>query len=142
MISQCHLYALQTGDHTYDEMEAGLRDWLFGCNPWGTGMVVGLPLYDSPVNPHSSLSVLHGYALDGGLVDGPVYNSIYSNLKGIYLSGDDAYAMFQSRTAVYHDDYADYSTNEPTMDGTADLVYYLSALQASNKNTRAGKGLE
>ena len=25
-----------TGDHTYDEMESSLRDWLFGCNPWGT----------------------------------------------------------------------------------------------------------
>ncbi len=37
---------------------------------------------------------------------------------------------FNPNAAVYHDDYADYSTNEPTMDGTADLTYYLSAMQA------------
>ena len=78
IITQCHLYAQRTGDHTYDEMEAALRDWLFGCNPWGTGMIIGLPEYgDTPVDPHSSLSVLHHYRLDGGLVDGPVYYSIY-----------------------------------------------------------------
>ena len=34
---------------------------------------------------------------------------------------------FQSDLAVYHDDYGDYSTNEPTMDGTASLIYLLAA---------------
>jgi hypothetical protein len=111
-------------------MEAALRDWLFGCNPWGTSMIVGLPEKgDSPSDLHSSLSVLNHYKLDGGLVDGPVYNSIFSNLKGISIAGGDEYSEFQSSNAVYHDDYADYSTNEPTMDGTADLTYYLSAME-------------
>jgi peptidoglycan/xylan/chitin deacetylase (PgdA/CDA1 family) len=31
---------------------------------------------------------------------------------------------------VYHDDYGDYSTNEPTMDGSASLVYLLAAKQS------------
>lgn len=130
-ITQCHLYAKTTGDHTYNELESALRDWLFGCNPWGTSMIVGMPsVGDFPSDPHSSLSVLFHYSLDGGLVDGPVYNSIYKNLKGIFLAGGDEYQAFQSNAVVYHDDYADYSTNEPTMDGTADLTYYLSAMQA------------
>jgi len=30
---------------------------------------------------------------------------------------------------VYHDDIGDYSTNEPTMDGTASLSYCLSSLE-------------
>ena len=34
---------------------------------------------------------------------------------------------FQSDLAVYHDDFGDYSTNEPTMDGTASLIYLLAA---------------
>jgi endoglucanase len=130
-ITQCHLYSKSSGDHTYDELESSLRDWLFGCNPWGTSMIVGMPQNgDYPSDPHSSLSVLYHYRLDGGLVDGPVYNSIYKNLKGIFLAGGDEYQAFQSNAVVYHDDYADYSTNEPTMDGTADLTYYLSAMQA------------
>lgn len=131
LITQCHLYAEATGDDRFREMEAALRDWLFGCNPWGTGMVIGLPAYgDFPADPHSSLSVLHGFRLNGGLVDGPVYYSIFRNLKGISLAGEDEYEAFQSNLTVYHDDYADYSTNEPTMDGTADFTYYLSAMQA------------
>ncbi|MBN2812567.1 MAG: glycoside hydrolase family 9 protein [Bacteroidales bacterium] len=130
MLTQCHLYEGLTGDSTFREMEAALRDWLFGCNPWGTSMVVGMPAFgDYPVDPHSSLSVLHGYRLDGGLVDGPVYHSIFRNLKGISIEKGDEYAPFQSGLTVYHDDYADYSTNEPTMDGTACFTYYLAALQ-------------
>jgi endoglucanase len=137
-ITQCHLYARSSGDHAYDDLENSLRDWLFGCNPWGSAMIIGMPPYgDYPSDPHSSLSVLHHYRLDGGLVDGPVNHSIYKNLKGIFLSAGDEYQLFQSNAAVYHDDYADYSTNEPTMDGTADLTYYLSAMQAEAHHDNA-----
>jgi len=135
MLSQLHLYAKASGDHLYDEMEAALRDWLFGCNPWGTSMIVGLPSYGtSPKDVHSSLSHLKGYKITGGLVDGPVYSSIYNNLKGIYLANGDKFKDVQPGTIVYHDDYADYSTNEPTMDGTADLSYYLSAMQSESSS--------
>ena len=60
-------------------------------------------------------------------MSGPVYNSIYKNLKGLKLLLPDKYADFQSDLAVYHDDAGDYSTNEPTMDGTASLIYLLAA---------------
>lgn len=131
-ITQAHLYRSISGDDTFSELEAAHRDWLFGCNPWGTSMIVGLPEGgDYPVNTHSSY-VVKGEQVPGGLVDGPVYPTIFNNLKFIYLSEDDEYASFQTDLAVYHDDYADYSTNECTMDGTACLVYYLSALQNAN----------
>jgi len=63
-------------------------------------------------------------------VDGPVYGSIYGKLIGITLYQPDEYAAFQSPLVVYHDDYGDYSTNEPTMDGTASLIYLLAAKEA------------
>lgn len=56
-----------------------------------------------------------------------MYGSIYKNLIGIQLFQPDEYAAFQSNLVVYHDDYGDYSTNEPTMDGTASLIYLLAA---------------
>ena len=94
-------------------------------------MVYGLPSYgDTPIDPHSAFTHLKSYPIDGGLVDGPVYGSIYNNLIGIKLYQPDEYANFQSKLAVYHDDYGDYSTNEPTMDGTASLVYLLAAKEA------------
>lgn len=42
-------------------------------------------------------------------------------------------SAFQNGIAVYHDDMGDYSTNEPTMDGTASLSYLLSPLKSENK---------
>jgi len=125
---QCYWYRKLTQDDSYIRLEQACFDWLFGCNPWGTSMVYGLPSWgDTPADPHSSLSHLKHYPLDGGLVDGPVYTSIYSNLIGITLHDADEYETFQSSLAVYHDDYGDYSTNEPTMDGTASLIYLLAS---------------
>lgn len=125
---QCYWYRQLTDDKTFGELEQANFDWLFGCNPWGTSMVYGLPSWgDTPVDPHSAFTHLKKYPIDGGLVDGPVYGSIYNNLIGIRLENPDKYAEFQSGLAVYHDDYGDYSTNEPTMDGTASLIYLLAA---------------
>jgi endoglucanase len=71
--------------------------------------------------------------LAGGLVDGPVYRSIYENLRGIRLTKPDEYARFNTGFIVYHDDFGDYSTNEPIMDGSASLFYLLSALVDQGK---------
>ena len=126
---QCMWYKELTRDNQFDELEQANLDWLFGCNPWGTSMVYGLPAHrDTPVDPHSSFTHIGNYPIDGGLVDGPVYTSIYKALIGIKLYSEDEYATFQSDLAVYHDDYGDYSTNEPTMDGTASLVYLLALM--------------
>ncbi len=131
--TQCHWYKELTGDKTFDELEQATIDWIFGCNPWGTSMVYGLPSWgDTPVDPHSAFTHLKNYPIDGGLVDGPVYGSIYKGLIGITLKDADEYAAFQSDLAVYHDDYGDYSSNEPTMDGTASLIYLLAAKEAEN----------
>jgi peptidoglycan/xylan/chitin deacetylase (PgdA/CDA1 family) len=101
-------------------------------------MVYGLPSWgDTPVDPHSAFTHLKNYPIDGGLIDGPVYGSIYKGLIGIKLYQPDEYAAFQSDLAVYHDDYGDYSTNEPTMDGTAALIYLLAAKEAES-NRPAG----
>jgi len=138
---QCLWYYELTGDNTYGQLAQANFDWLFGCNPWGTSMVYGLPTAgDTPTDPHSAFTHLAGFPIDGGLVDGPVYGSIFNNLIGIRLTKPDAHAPFQSDLAVYHDDYGDYSTNEPTMDGTASLIYLLAAkTQESREVTRPKK---
>jgi len=129
--TQCYWYRQLTNDKSFEELEQANIDWIFGCNPWGTSMVYGLPSWgDSPVDPHSAFTHLKNYPIDGGLIDGPVYTSIFSGLIGLKLYQPDEYAAFQSELAVYHDDYGDYSTNEPTMDGTASLIYLLAAMEA------------
>ena len=131
---QCMWYEELSGDTKFASLEQANFDWLFGCNPWGTSMVYGLPSWgDTPIDPHSAFTHLKNYPIDGGLVDGPVYTNIYKGLIGIQLAEADEYAAFQSDLAVYHDDYGDYSTNEPTMDGTASLVYLLAAYESRIK---------
>jgi peptidoglycan/xylan/chitin deacetylase (PgdA/CDA1 family) len=131
------LYRDISADPAYSQMEASLRDWLLGCNPWGTSMIVGFPASGiAPRDPHSAFSHLHGYRIDGGLVDGPVAGSIFSGLLGIHLSKPDAFEAFQSGLAVYHDDWGDYSTNEPTMDGTASLTLPFALLEREGRSQR------
>jgi endoglucanase len=135
-LAQALLYRELTRETTYVPLESAARDWLFGCNPWGTSMVVGLPRGgESPRDPHSAFSHLHGFRVDGGLVDGPVKSTIFNSLRGVQLSRPDRFARFQG-DAVYHDDWGDYSTNEPTMDGTAGLVLPLASIE---HESHAGK---
>lgn len=131
---QCYWYAQLTGDDRYRELEQAAFDFLLGCNPWGTSMIVGYPEHaDFPDDPHSSFNVLHGYQTLGGIVDGPVYGTIYRQQRGVSIVRGDEYAEFQSPFVVYHDDYGDYVTNEPTMDGTASLIYLLAAQQSDTR---------
>ena len=134
-ITQAHLYQEASGDNSYAEMESALRDWLLGCNPWGTSMICGFPENgDSPTRPHSAYVDIMKDIPYGGLVDGPIYRHIYESLLGIHLVYEDEHAPFQFGEAVYHDDPGDYSSNEPTMDGTASLSYYLSAMQKAGQD--------
>ncbi len=134
-ITQARLYHRVTGDTTYLEMEASLRDWLLGCNPWGTTMIVGYPAggSDVPMYPHSSYTVVNGDLTYGGLIDGPVYKSVFEERAGSSLTGPDKLAIFNNGIAVYHDDIGDYASNEPTMDGTAGLTFYFAAMENIGK---------
>ncbi len=128
--TQALLYRRMTGDQRFREHEQSAIDWLFGTNPWGVSMVIGYP-HDavSAKDPHSAVAARLGVdKLLGGLLDGPVYRSIYQNLRGIALHEPDEYARFNTGRMVYHDDLGDYSTNEPIMDGTANMTYLLAAL--------------
>lgn len=130
---QCYWYRKSTGDNQFEELEQANFDWLFGCNPWGTSMVYGLPAWgDTPKDPHASFLQIGHFPVNGGIVDGPVYGSIFQSLLGLKLTHPDEYADFQSELAVYHDDSGDYSTNEPTMDGTASLIYLLAAKESGD----------
>jgi hypothetical protein len=132
--TQAYLYRSMTGDKRFLEYESAALDWLFGVNPWGISMVIGLP-HDGnfPRDPHSIVAHELKVELTGGLIDGPVYRSIYQNLRGIALHNEDEYARFNTGHIVYHDDLGDYSTNEPIMDGTANLAYLLAAMARTGR---------
>lgn len=127
LITQILLYERMTGDRRYHGFMVAQRDWLLGRNPWGTSMFTGIPSDgEYPLDVHTSVWALTGRMVPGGLVDGPVYASIYRSLQGLQLSQPDEFDHLQNSYVVYHDDIGDYSTNEPTMDGTAGAVYMMA----------------
>lgn len=129
-VNQCLLYEKMSGDDAYDQLMANHRDWLLGRNPWGVSQFVGIPSSGgvTPLYPHAAATLVWDEPINGGLNDGPVYGSIYGQLKGIRLSKPDSLAKFQSDWVVFHDDVWDYSTNEPTLDGTAEALLFLALL--------------
>ncbi len=133
LVTQCQLYEQMTGDGRYREFAARHRDWLLGRNPWGTTQFMAVGTV-SPRNVHLMTTRLTGRAVRGGLVDGPVYERIFKSLKGVSITEPDPLAEFQDPRAVYHDDFQDYASNEPTMDGTASAVLMWAVLQSLPPN--------
>lgn len=129
-VFQAWLYRRMTGDGRFDRLMTEHRDWLLGRNPWGTSMFMGLPYgFESPEDVHIPITRLRpDLPLKGGLVDGPVWGTIFRGLLGIHLGQPDEFAHVQPTYVVYHDDIGDYSTNEPTMDGTADAVWMFALM--------------
>jgi hypothetical protein len=118
-----------TDDNRYRFFAANQRDWLLGRNPWGFSMFTEIPEGGKfPADVHLFGISLLKKPVRGGLVDGPVAKSIFSSLKGVHITEPDPLAAFQDDRAVYHDDIHDYSTNEPTMDGTASAILLWSLL--------------
>jgi len=121
LVTQCLFYERMTGDARYRDFAAKQRDWLLGRNPWGTTMFTEIGSV-FPKATHMTTFQLTGRTARGGLVDGPVYERIFKSLKGVSITEPDPLAAFQGELAVYHDDRMDYSSNEPTMDGTASAI--------------------
>ncbi|MGD9633379.1 MAG: polysaccharide deacetylase family protein, partial [Pirellulales bacterium] len=109
----------------YRPLAAEARDWIFGRNPWGVSMVIGVPENGRHASrPHHLFYKLANHLPVGGLVDGPVSKAINDSLKFDTFS-DPELEHFQSDVAVYHDQFADFSTNEPIIDGTVSLLLLL-----------------
>jgi endoglucanase len=120
LVTQCRLYERMTGDTRYDAFAAEQRDWLLGRNPWGTTMFTEIGSV-FPTDVHLMTVQLLKRPVRGALVDGPVYERIFKSLKGVTIAEPDPLSPFQG-LAVYHNDWRDYSSNEPTMDGTASAI--------------------
>ncbi|NHE55359.1 glycoside hydrolase family 9 protein [Cyclobacterium plantarum] len=138
LITQAILYEKMSGDSQYHHFLTTQRDWLFGRNPWGTSMFTGMPdKGETPDDVHTSVYVMLGLEVPGGLVDGPIYRSIHDSLLGLTLNDPDEFAHLQNNHVVYQDDVGDYSTNEPTMDGTAGAILMMAHFgrEASQKAT-------
>ena len=130
--TQALLYEEMTGSQKYREILQDHMNWLLGLNPWGSSMITEIPEQaDTPLDVHMPFWRINKEAIPGSLVDGPLWSSIHDKMLGIKLSEPDEYEHLQPEHIKYWDDWADYSTNEPTLDGSAELLLVLTYLNSS-----------
>ncbi len=129
--TQAMLYEEMTGSTEFRPLMQDHINWLLGLNPWSSSMITEIPEgADTPVDVHMPFWMLLKKRVKGSLVDGPLWSSIHEGMLGIDISQPDEYAHLQPDHITYWDDWADYSTNEPTLDGSAELLLILTKLNS------------
>jgi endoglucanase len=127
--TQAMLYEKMTGSQKFRPLMQDHVNWLLGLNPWGSSMITGLPEgADFPVDVHMPFWRILNKSVKGSLVDGPLWSTIHDQMLAIDLEEPDEYSHLQPLHVKYMDDWMDYSTNEPTLDGSAELLMILTHL--------------
>jgi hypothetical protein len=127
--TQALLYEEMTGSKKYRALLQNHVNWLLGLNPWSSSMITDIPEdTDTPLDVHMPFWRINKESIKGSLVDGPLWTKIHDKMIAIELSEPDEYAHLQPDHIRYWDDWMDYSTNEPTLDGSAELLLILIAL--------------
>lgn len=129
--TQAMLFEEMTGSQKYRPMMQNHVNWLLGLNPWNTSMITEIPENaDTPLDVHMPFWRINNEAIKGSLVDGPLWSTIHDKMLAIELSEPDEYEHLQPKHIKYWDDWMDYSTNEPTLDGSAELLLILTKLSS------------
>lgn len=127
--TQAMLYQEMTGSKKYNSLMLNHVNWLLGLNPWGSSMITEIPENkDTPVDVHMPFWKIYGKSIKGSLVDGPIWATIHNKMLASQLTESDVYEHLQPQHIKYRDDWMDYSTNEPTLDGSAELLLILTYL--------------
>jgi hypothetical protein len=129
--TQAMLYEEMKDSEEFKPLMQNHVNWLLGLNPWNSSMITEIPEgKDSPLDVHMPFWKLLNKPVKGSLVDGPLWSTIHDKMLAIELSEPDEYAHLQPEQIKYWDDYMDYSTNEPTLDGSAELLLILTFLSS------------
>jgi hypothetical protein len=125
MAAEALLYERITRPSTYRGFATAQRDFILGANPWGVCFVGSVGAVSPHDFHHQVASIQHGGAMPGALAEGPAPAKDIQG-EGIVLDDPDEYAEFQATHGVYHDDRANYVTNEPTIAGNASMIFMLA----------------
>jgi hypothetical protein len=138
--TQAMIYEKMSGDKQFRPLLQDHVNWLLGLNPWGTSMITGIPEEgEYPLDVHMPFWILKKQSVVGSLVDGPLLSSIHDRMLAIRLNEPDEFSHLQPEHIKYWDDFADYSTNEPTMDGSADLLILFAHFYGGNSGKSSSK---
>ncbi len=135
-----------TKSHDYDTFVRGWIGNIFGANAWGISLIVG----DGSTFPrcihHQVANLLASGnppapVLAGAVVEGPIEKAdsgLPGGAKACPANGEDSYSQFDGNGAMYRDNVAYYSTNEPALDLTAPSFLMFAWRMAAAEPERAG----
>jgi hypothetical protein len=141
LVATAALYRQVTGRHDYDRFASQQRNWVFGANPWGASLMIGVGT-TFPACPQHVVANLSGSldrtppVLRGAVVNGPNSTDLFTDGLGEFFDtgrtcpadGVDRYAPFTGRGSQYIDDVRAWQTVEPAIDFTATAALALSLL--------------
>ena len=105
---------------------ARARDWLFGLNPWGVSFMARYGPFPPQGIHHWAIFRGRGLPI-GAVVGGPAPMSNIRTRK-LKMPKRGRFARFNSASAAYDDNAANYVTSEPAIDYSATAVVLLAAL--------------
>jgi hypothetical protein len=134
-------YAQVSGDHSYDNLGARLRGWVFGRNAWGTSFMVGIGSRSPHCMQHQVANLVGSSngrpPLDlGAVVNGPNGAGLFAGGLGGFQDGMlhcsvSGLHRFDGSGSRYLDDVRSWQTDEPALDMTgAAIVAAASQLTA------------
>jgi endoglucanase len=141
LVATTALYRLVTRSHSYDAFASRQRNWVFGANPWGAALMIGVGT-TFPACPQHVVANLSGSldrtrpVLRGAVVNGPNSADLFTDGLGEFFDtgrtcpadGIDRYAAFNGRGSQYIDDVRAWQTVEPAIDFTATAALALALI--------------
>lgn len=120
---QIILYNSIDKNNSYRELLYLHRDFILGRNQWGISFINGAG-NDFSGDFHSQIAHFNNGKLPGAVAAGPISRMSFEKYK-IKLNKPDRLTSFQTDQAVYHDDSADWITNEPTITSNATALFVM-----------------
>jgi hypothetical protein len=139
-------YAQVTGDHSYDNLGARLRGWVFGRNAWGTSFMVGIGSRFPHCMQHQVANLVGSSTgrppLDlGAVVNGPNGAGLFAGGLGGFQDGMvhcsvSGLHRFDGSGSRYLDDVRSWQTDEPALDMTGAAIVAAAAQLTAPSPTR------
>jgi len=118
-------------ENSFRDLLYSQRDFIFGRNQWGITFINGAG-NNYPRHFHSQIAYFNNGNLPGAVAAGPISKEKFDKYK-ITLKNPDKYSRFQTKEAVYHDDNADWVTNEPTITSNATALFAIGYFAQKNR---------
>lgn len=132
LVATAAWYAAVTGDPSFRRFALEQTSWIFGTNPWGTSLVIGIGT-TYPRCPRHQIANLRG-ALVGAAVNGPNAEAAFqgsarsANPRRCPVDGSDPFLAMTGNQTRYRDDVTAWQSVDPAIHTTSTGLLAMTLL--------------